>query len=159
MNLFRRDILRKVALILLAMCSVTAVAWPWSYWRAEGIGTHIFSNLVFIAVIERGSFCVGMRSDLGSARSVEWFHGQPTNELSGHSVLNFVFYPLRNGLALGVPLWLCSVLFGCCGVFVLRRARESLPGHCTVCGYDLRATPNRCPECGTVPPKKEAISR
>ena len=54
------------------------------------------------------------------------------------------------------PHWAYMLALGCIPAFWLRRHRQQRfqKGHgafCSVCGYDLRATPNQCPECGTVP--------
>ena len=52
------------------------------------------------------------------------------------------------------PLWVLEVALLVPPALWLRRlirTRGRLgTGHCAACGYDLRATPERCPECGTL---------
>ena len=52
-----------------------------------------------------------------------------------------------------IPLWFLSLLFALPWIVtMIRRRFHSYPaGCCTRCGYDLRASTNRCPECGMVP--------
>jgi hypothetical protein len=62
------------------------------------------------------------------------------------------------------PLWLVAILalvlpiaweFGHRRQYYRRKRLQS--GQCPDCGYDLRASPERCPECGVIPEKVSEI--
>jgi hypothetical protein len=71
---------------------------------------------------------------------------------------NAVGYHMKSKGA-AVPLWLLVTTFSILpSVFLasgIRRKRQ--PGFCRKCGYDLRATPDRCPECGTLVDEDEPL--
>jgi hypothetical protein len=56
-----------------------------------------------------------------------------------------------------IPYWAIALIFfilpGTLSLTYLRWRRRGSNGYCAVCGYDLRATPQRCPECGARPTK------
>jgi hypothetical protein len=54
----------------------------------------------------------------------------------------------RNEVIPSVPLWLPVLLFSLPPAYWYSYRTRFVKGHCAKCGYDMRATPERCPECG-----------
>ena len=62
-----------------------------------------------------------------------------------------------------IPLWFPFLIFSSLPISYLamrflrnsRMRNRIRHGLCLNCGYDLRATPDRCPECGTIPEKRD----
>jgi hypothetical protein len=71
-------------------------------------------------------------------------------------VFTWVLGSMTPGQRLLATVWCSGIALA--GMIILRNnAREMIRGQrlstrcCLVCGYDLRFTQDRCPECGTVP--------
>jgi hypothetical protein len=61
--------------------------------------------------------------------------------------------------SVGCRLWVLALAFALLPARWALSRRRPQPGCCGVCGYDLRATPDRCPECGTTPPARATRAR
>jgi hypothetical protein len=105
-------------------------------------------------IFTRGGRVVASRSNLLSS-----FISRPAvptwRNLGGFSIESRRFS--RGGMVGGtlmsqhvaMPTYPLPVVFALLLAWRIQRWRcATIPGHCTHCGYDLRASPQRCPECG-----------
>lgn len=129
----------------LLMTAVFVFLWIWSYRGAEitwerRLPTPSLANIFSVP----GRICCnGYR---------EWKHPVRFQFLDFH--VNTRIRGTTSPWFIGIPYWslvLLSLLSPAC-IMIARgcgRLRDSRAG-CSICGYDLRATPERCPECGTL---------
>jgi hypothetical protein len=108
--------------------------------RHERLGGHYYFNL-----LPRGRF--------GFLAHVNEWDYYPQNDTSiGAGVTPGPPSQRMHNLVLRVPYWSLLVVTLAAAAWSWRRhwLRRRVPGRCAGCGYDLRATPDRCPECGAV---------
>jgi hypothetical protein len=90
------------------------------------------------------------------------FAGFGARQTSGGSTGGEGSWSRFQSTALAVPHWFAAAMISMVAAVsllrgVVRRTRGCRdPALCRSCGYDLRATSDRCPECGTLPTAKDA---
>jgi len=177
---------RRIAYLIVALSllffAATLAAWACSYRRADmlihaqpGRQTALSSHRGRAIFESMGDDAVTIRSALLGWR--QWQHDTDDPSvpfvdhpaLRAHHFLGFAYanvgsvgMPTRRMTALAIPYWSFALLLLITPALALHRARRrqwrQRHRHCLACGYDLRASADRCPECGAAIPTSAGIS-
>ena len=176
----KRRLLNVLTALSLLLCVAVAALWGRSYFvfddghflvgdRSLGVGS--FRGEISLSQVKAGPlaghFPTEWRTTLVAKidQSQERLSAQCQWRLLGAGVGRHVFWageplkPLTNRV-LVLPYWLLAVVTSAPpamrGIRLLRARRRLIHSVCPHGGYDLRATPARCPECGTPCPPSPA---
>jgi hypothetical protein len=160
----------------LVLCVAVCVLWVRSYWAVTYVERGFdYGNVYFFDVRGRASLAVVDGRAGRAPNTTSWdFRGEivPLDQsymagdvsvlrLFGFEYRSFVAAPSPMNTAFGwagggyrviVPNWFLAYITALLPIMRFLRRRRRLPGLCPRCGYDLRASPERCPECGALRP-------
>jgi hypothetical protein len=174
----RRRLLNLLTLLSLLLCVAATASWVRSYQRCDQVLYQSDEDprgvqRCFVLGWNRGVFEFQHHHIAGLGRAyAEWTglhmeHAEasrrdfPAGSPRGLAMLGFGFLPPVTKVVSPAVWWHYSVyvphyaVVFAAGILPVarllsRRQRTDPRGRCHSCGYDLRATPDRCPECGTV---------
>jgi hypothetical protein len=160
----RPFLLPTAALISLLLCIATIILWSRSTRKLSPAAADSFDivhdvpNESYIWIISdqgRLAFCRQHGHDWHSPHTAFRILGlEYASSTVGQSYLKDLYLPywLLTVVTLILPL--------ACTLSWIRRfttTRRQRAGLCPTCGYDLRATPDRCPECGAIPSQLDNV--
>ena len=151
--------------VSLALCVATCVLWVRSYWY-EDILSDDRSGRIVSGQSLRGRVAIIHTRRVGGPSAPQPDDGLRLNTVPAGGAIVHSLSPVgwrrqriaNAEFAVSQSFVFVSNWLICAGGAVLpalwvvraRRRRRVRAGLCRSCGYDLRATPDRCPECGVV---------
>jgi len=163
-----------VAIVVLWVRShyVRDYAWAWVPWSGDAAGARSikvdFDSGGGQVVVDWQIWKSAKREELqqrNELAKLNWYHKTFADLPKQYAqsfpptiwnAIGFKSYSGPTHRSIGVPYWACSLVTGMLpAAWVLRIVRRwrkrqlAAAERCLVCGYDLRATPGKCPECGT----------
>lgn len=183
MRRLARYILNALNVLSLLLCVATMGLWVRSHYRSNSFNVTYSPNWEFAVQISMGEVRARIVENQYGTRAVcllTYIYFQPAGvpseldeldqvlgqvpSFSSYHKFGFrrmgVTFMGRSINEIDVPFWFFTLSFSVLPVMRLRKIGKnrtnSRAGLCPICSYDLRATPDRCPECGSIPEKAKA---
>jgi hypothetical protein len=162
-----------LAVVALVLCVASILLWARARYYRDRFAVHTVSGRYFSICsmggqirCEVSAHFIPLRSvDFESSTDLSWGFNPAWLHWGGFAIGHqpWIFSSPGSGTTsymaalVEFPLW--TITLGLlASAWMMRRIVRKINrrvelGQCLRCGYDLRATPNRCPECGAVPEK------
>ena len=153
----KRRLFTLCSAVSLLLCVLACTLWVRSYWRSDTLLFHARGGTVYGVGSNRGSLVAGWATELKTDQGRRWRDQRGPAGDEPHYGLWLGFGLRRSGperllfLPHALAVVASAASAGTLWVRHRRQVRRDRLGLCPACGYDLRATPDRCPECGAVP--------
>jgi hypothetical protein len=156
----KRHLFNTLAAMSFMLCMATAAVWITNPWRPMFFGRPQIAVGDLYIHGENGQTSFSWTPqpsagpwDYGSGNTAKPWYLPMSDSCTWHAAEFGLDAPQGNGnIHFVIPSWFIVAVTILLPIVWLIRFRPAMKqGLCPACGYDLRATPNRCPECGKIP--------